>query len=331
MKPIKAFILSTIALLILGQSPSFSQNFTKSPYVLMPGETKMIIRWELDSPAACVVNYGVAENELVHKKNGRTRGIKENRYLYEVKLDGLIPGQRYDYQVSAGTSTSESAHFTTFKRDEKNIHFISYSSLDIRRRKITGEIVSLLNSHGAKAIGLNGKDAHFITARPKEHSKWGLTGTITNIKADVVHKMIKEKFIPVIAPVAADSELSHPGYNINADLAASKIAAAIGARKIIFLTDTQGVLDKEGNLLRTLIKKDVDELKEDGTIYGGMLPKVDACLEALNLGVKKSHIIDGRVEHAVLLEILTSEGVGTQITLTPTTSGVVLDELQLQQ
>jgi len=197
--------------------------------------------------------------------------------------------------------------------------------------EINNEIVSLLNSHGAKAIGLNGKDAHFITARPKEHSKWGLTGTITNIKADVVHKMIKEKFIPVIAPVAADSELSHPGYNINADLAASKIAAAIGARKIIFLTDTQGVLDKEGNLLRTLIKKDVDELKEDGTIYGGMLPKVDACLEALNLGVKKSHIIDGRVEHAVLLEILTSEGVGTQITLTPTTSGVVLDELQLQQ
>ncbi len=193
--------------------------------------------------------------------------------------------------------------------------------------EINNEIVSLLNSHGAKAIGLNGKDAHFIVAKPKEHAKWGLTGTITDVNADVIHKMIKEKFVPVIAPVAADRELGHPGYNINADFAASKIAAAIGARKIIFLTDTPGVLDKEGKLLRTLIKQDVDTLKANETIHGGMLPKVDACLEALNGGVKKSHIIDGRVEHAVLLEILTSEGIGTQITLEPTRKGVVLDEL----
>jgi len=194
--------------------------------------------------------------------------------------------------------------------------------------EINNEIVSLLNSHGAKAIGLNGKDAHFLLAKPKEHAKWGLTGTITDINADVIHKMIREKFVPVIAPIAADPELGHPGYNINADLAASKIAAAIGAKKVIFLTDTPGVLDKEGTLMRTLTQPDVERLKEDGTIYGGMVPKVDACLEALSRGVSKSHILDGRIEHAVLLEILTSEGIGTQITLEPTKKSVDLEALE---
>ena len=190
--------------------------------------------------------------------------------------------------------------------------------------EINNEIVSLLNSHGAKAIGLNGKDAHFLMAEPKEHAKWGLTGTITDINAEVIHKMLHDKFVPVIAPIAADPELGHPGYNINADLAASKIAAAIGATKVIFLTDTPGVLDSDGKLLRTLTKKDIEYLKEDGTIHGGMVPKVDACLEALTRGVAKSHILDGRIEHAILLEILTSEGIGTQITLEPTNKDITL-------
>jgi len=181
--------------------------------------------------------------------------------------------------------------------------------------EINNEIVSLLNSHGAKAIGINGKDAHFIRAEPKEHAKWGLTGTITSVNADVIHKMIREKFIPVIAPIASGEEMGHPGYNINADLAASQIAKALGANKVIFMTDTAGVLDKNMELLSSLTEDEVEALKADGTITGGMVPKVDACLEAIDGGVQKAHIIDGRIEHSMLLELFTSEGVGTEITL----------------
>ncbi|WP_428737183.1 acetylglutamate kinase [Sulfurimonas sp.] len=179
--------------------------------------------------------------------------------------------------------------------------------------EINKEIVSLLNSHGAKAIGISGKDAHFIKAQPKDFDKWGYTGNITEVKADVVQNLIAEGFIPVIAPIAAGEDMGHSGYNINADLCASYVAKAIGANKIIFLTDTEGVLDKEKNLISSLTKQDVENLKADGTIHGGMVPKVDACLEAVDGGVHKAHIIDGRLEHSMLLELFTSEGVGTQI------------------
>ena len=181
--------------------------------------------------------------------------------------------------------------------------------------EINKEIVSMLNAHGAKAIGMSGKDAHAILAKPKDAQKWGLTGNITQVKAEVIHNLIYESFIPVIAPIAADEELGHPGYNINADLAASEVAIALGATKIVFLTDTPGVLDDDKNLLATLTKKDVEQLKELGVIHGGMVPKVDACLDAIKGGVKKAHIIDGRVEHSILLELFTSSGIGTQITL----------------
>lgn len=178
---------------------------------------------------------------------------------------------------------------------------------------INKEIVSLLNNHGAKAIGISGKDAHFITAKPKDFEKFGYTGIIENINPAVVYNLLNEKFVPVIAPIAASDELSHPGYNINADLAASKIAVALKAKKVIFLTDTPGVLDKDKNLISTLNEERIEKLKEDGTISGGMIPKVDACLEAVEGGVEKAHIIDGRVEHSILLEIFTSQGIGTQI------------------
>lgn len=177
---------------------------------------------------------------------------------------------------------------------------------------INKEIVSMLNAHGAKAIGISGKDAHFIKAKPKEHAKWGLTGTITQVNADVIHNLIKDGFIPVIAPIASDEVLGHAGYNINADLAASFIAKAIGAKKIVFLTDTPGVLDKDKNLISTLNKEQIAKLIDDSTIHGGMIPKVEACLEAIDGGVDKAHIIDGRIEHSILLELFTQEGIGTQ-------------------
>ena len=179
--------------------------------------------------------------------------------------------------------------------------------------EINSEIVSLLNSHSAKAIGVSGKDAHFITAKAKDFAKWGLTGNITNVKSEVILNLIDEGFIPVIAPIGAGEEMGHPGFNINADLCASYVAKAIGANKIIFLTDTPGVLNKDKELLETLSQEEVEALKKNETIHGGMVPKVDACLESLNGGVSKAHIIDGRIEHSMLLELFTTEGVGTQI------------------
>ena len=127
--------------------------------------------------------------------------------------------------------------------------------------------------------------------------------------------MLGEKFIPVIAPIASDAKLGHPGYNINADFAAANIAKALDADKVIFMTDTAGVLNKEMQLLSSLSEADINNLKDDGTINGGMVPKVDACLEAIDGGVNKAHIIDGRIEHAMLLELFTEEGIGTEITL----------------
>jgi len=178
---------------------------------------------------------------------------------------------------------------------------------------INKEITTLLNYHGAKAIGISGKDAHFIKAEPINDGKYGLVGKITHIDKKVIKKLVKEGFIPVVAPIGCGDDESHPGYNINADLAASKIAVALHAEKILFLTDTRGILNKEGQLLSKLDEKRVNELKTDGTITGGMLPKVDACLEALAGGVRSSHIIDGRIEHSLLLELFTSDGIGTII------------------
>ncbi len=178
---------------------------------------------------------------------------------------------------------------------------------------INKEITTLLNQHGAKAIGISGKDANFIKAEAIDYAKYGLVGNIVSIDPTVVKNLIAEKFIPVIAPIGTSDEINHPGYNINADFAASRIAASLGARKIIFMTDTPGVMDREKNFLATLTEDEIIALKKEGTIAGGMIPKVDACIEAIEGGVPKAHIIDGRVEHALLLEVFTSEGVGTVI------------------
>jgi len=178
---------------------------------------------------------------------------------------------------------------------------------------INKEITLLLNEHGAQAIGITGKDAGMLKAVAKANGKYGLVGDIVNVDNSVIHNLLAEKFIPVIAPIASGETIGHPGYNINADLAASQIAASLNAEKIIFMTDIPGVLDKEKNLFDTLTEDQIEALKADGTIAGGMIPKVDACIEAIDGGVKKAHIIDGRVEHALLLEIFTSNGVGTVI------------------
>ena len=181
--------------------------------------------------------------------------------------------------------------------------------------EINKEIVSLLDNHGSKAIGISGKDGGFMKGRPKDFNKFGYTGIIEHINPEIVNNIINDGAVPVVAPIAGSDIMGHCGFNINADLAASSIAVALKARKVLFLTDTKGILDKDMNLITNLSIEDTEKLKDDGTIYGGMLPKVDACIEALRGGVKKAHIIDGRVEHSLLLEILTSSGVGTCIEL----------------
>ncbi len=181
--------------------------------------------------------------------------------------------------------------------------------------EINKEIVSLLDNHGSKAMGISGKDGGFLKGIPKDFEKFGYTGLIEHVNPEIVNNIIEDGAIPVIAPIAGSSTMGHPGFNINADLAASKIAVALKARKVLFLTDTPGVLDKEMQLITNLSIEKTEALKADGTIQGGMVPKVDACIEALRGGVKKAHIIDGRVEHSLLLEILTSSGVGTCIEL----------------
>jgi len=181
--------------------------------------------------------------------------------------------------------------------------------------EINKEIVALLNSQGARAVGISGKDANFLEAIPKDSENFGYTGTIETVNTEIVDNILEDGFVPVIAPIAGSQTLGHPGFNINADLAASRIAVALGARKILFLTDTPGVLGADGKLISLLTIEQTRRLKEEEVIRGGMIPKVDACIEALRGGVKKAHIIDGRIEHSLLLEIFTSTGIGTCIEL----------------
>ncbi len=178
---------------------------------------------------------------------------------------------------------------------------------------INKEIVHMLNHHGAKAIGISGKDGEFLKAKAKDGGRFGFTGEIVEVKSEVVQNLINEKFVPVIAPIATGIGVNHPGFNINADTAACEVAGAIKAKRVLFLTDTPGVLDKGGSLLQSLTKEEVEKLIQNNTINGGMIPKVEAATYAIEKGVEKAHIIDGRVEHSILLELLTSDGIGTEI------------------
>ena len=182
---------------------------------------------------------------------------------------------------------------------------------------VNKDIVNLINRHGGKAVGLTGQDGAFIRATrllmenkeaPGEYIDIGQVGDITSIDPSIIQFLDSGDFIPVIG-VGPEGET----YNINADVVAGKLAEILGAEKLILLTNTPGVLDKQGNLLTGLSAKEIDALFADGTLSGGMLPKISSALDAARSGVRSVHIIDGRVEHALLLEVLTDEGVGTLI------------------
>jgi acetylglutamate kinase len=177
--------------------------------------------------------------------------------------------------------------------------------------KISGEIVADLNRHGARAVGLSGKDGELVVARKRGggDEDLGLVGDVVGVNPEVIEAL--QAFVPVIAPTAADA--SGQTYNINADVVAGKIAEALRAEKLILLTDVEGVKGRDGQLLDTLGTDEAQQLIADGTIASGMIPKIECCIEALRGGVKQAHVIDGRVRHALLLEVLTSRGVGTEV------------------
>lgn len=193
--------------------------------------------------------------------------------------------------------------------------------------KVNKEIVGLINHHGGKAVGLSGRDGDLVCATkmqvssaakgdslenvPPELIDLGRVGQVTKVNVEVIQTLEKEDFIPVIAPVGVGED--GQAYNINADLVAGAIAGELEAAKLILLTDVAGVQDKEGQLIPSLKQEEVESLIDNQTIAGGMIPKVRCCQQALEKNVEKAHIIDGRVEHAILLEMFTRQGVGTEI------------------
>ena len=190
--------------------------------------------------------------------------------------------------------------------------------------KVNKEIVAQINKHGGKAVGLSGKDGGLISAKklhivyqadmdkPPEIIDPGMVGDVTQINPDIINTLTVKGFIPIIAPVGVGD--SGETYNINADIVASRIAMALSAGRLIFLTDVDGVLDLEGALIPSIDTKKISKMVEDKAISGGMIPKIEYALSALNNNVKKAHIINGRKRHALLLELFTDKGIGTEVT-----------------
>ena len=190
---------------------------------------------------------------------------------------------------------------------------------------VNKEIVGLINQHGGKAVGLSGKDGNLVVAEkyylnedkaqhtPSEIIDIGLVGKVKEVNAELIVSLGQNGFIPVIAPTGIGEK--GETYNINADIVAGEVAAALKAEKLLLLTDVAGVLDNDKRLIHTMTNQDALNLIDDGTVEGGMFPKVKCCLKALRGGVRKAHIIDGRLKHAILLEVFTDRGIGTEIVL----------------
>lgn len=264
-----------------------------------------------------VIKYGGA---------AQTEDKLKNEFALDAVLLNFI-GIRLIIVHGGGPKISE-----TMKRMGKEPAFIQgqrvtdKETMDIVEMVLGGlinkEIVALINNHGGKAVGLSGKDGGLIKAKKKLIKKSakpgekgiidiGLVGEVEAVNPEILNSLEKDGFIPVISPIGVGK--NSEAFNINADFAASAIASALRAEKLILLTDVQGIKDKKGNVISTVDKKTIKKLVDNGAISGGMIPKVQACMSALDGGVKKTHIVDGRVPHCLLLEIFTKEGIGTEI------------------
>ncbi len=264
-----------------------------------------------------VIKYGGAAMQEPELKAGFSQDITLLQYLgiHPVVVHGGGPqiGQVLA-QMEIPTRFVEGHRVT----DESTMDVVEM----VLAGKINKEIVNLINAAGGQAVGLSGKDGQLLKARklqfyrpredePPEIIDIGLVGEVTGVNTDLIFTLQKQHFIPVLAPVGVGE--AGETYNINADLVAGAVARALKAAKLILLTDVEGVLDQNGNLESSLTRDAALKMIQDGTITGGMIPKINCCLEALAAGVGKAHILDGRVAHAVLLEIFTDHGVGTEI------------------
>lgn len=176
---------------------------------------------------------------------------------------------------------------------------------------VNKEIVKNINDMGGKAIGLSGKDGRLLVAKKVEGKDIGFVGEIVSVDVAIIKDISKHGYIPVIAPIA--DGIDGKAYNINADTAAGSIAASLSAEKFILLTDVEGVMDKAGKLISVLKRSEIEKLIDNSTVTGGMIPKVTCCTDALKAGVREAHVVDGRVPHAILLEVFTDSGIGTEI------------------
>ncbi len=266
-----------------------------------------------------VIKYG--GNAMVDEK------LKESfaRDIVMMKLIGINPIVVHGGGPQIGNLLEQlkiESHFINGMRvtDSKTMDVVEM----VLGGMVNKEIVGLINTAGGKAIGLTGKDGELLRARKlkvkhktpemeaPEIIDIGHVGEVESVNVKVLDMLVNSDFIPVIAPIGVGED-GH-AYNINADLVAGKVAEVLKAEKLMLLTNISGLLDKEGKVLTGLTTEQVDALIEDGTIYGGMLPKIDCALSAVKSGVHSAHIIDGRVEHACMLELFTDEGVGTLIT-----------------
>lgn len=265
-----------------------------------------------------VIKYG--GNAMVDK--GLKQGFARDVVL--LKLVGINPVVVHGGGPQIGDLLKRLGKSTEFVQ---GMRVTDSETMDVVEMVLGGlvnkEIVNLINRHGGAAVGLTGKDGDLIRAsklmvtrdapelNEPEIIDLGHVGEVESIDASVVDMLVHSDFIPVIAPIGVGSD-GH-SYNINADLVAGKVAEVLSAEKLMLLTNTPGILDVHGRLLSDLDARKVEDLIAEGTIHGGMLPKIRCALEAVQAGVKVAHIIDGRVEHAIMLDLFTDEGVGTLI------------------
>lgn len=265
-----------------------------------------------------VIKYGGSAMTEEHLKQGFARDV------VLMKLVGMNPIVVHGGGPQIGSVLNELGIESKFV---DGMRVTDSKTMDVVQMVLGGlvnqDIVSLINQNGGRAVGLTGKDASLIKAKKMviersspevqtpEIIDIGHVGEVVSINREVLDLIVNSNFIPVIAPIGVGDD--NETYNINADLVAGKLAEELNAEKLILLTDVPGLMDKEGNLLSGLSPNEVDKLIKNGTISGGMLPKISCALSAVKNGVSASQIIDGRVEHAVLLEVLTDEGVGTLI------------------
>ena len=263
---------------------------------------------------AIVVKYGGNAMTETHLKAGFARDV------VMLKLVGMNPVIVHGGGPQIGDLLKKMGIASEFKQGMRVTDDKVMNVVEMVLGELNQEIVGLINQQGGRAVGLTGQDGAFIHARKllvkseANHDELidiGLVGEIERIDAELINLLDSRDFIPVIAPIGVGAD--GVAYNINADLVAGKLAETLNAEKLVLMTNTAGVLDRNGRLLTGLTASEIEALFADGTIHGGMLPKIGSALDAVKNGVRSSHIIDGRVEHALLLEVLTNEGVGTMI------------------